>query len=473
MDRPSRFLDKNDRTLPPRTPSFFGKWLSRILFFVMGGLIAAGWVSSNSSLDISRIFKKSPSPSERYRHSLVQSGLAGYGLGEKWMKAGREALQDSLSIELPFQAKGYFSGQEPDAITYTFPARDGEVLDIDVQVQGIDPLHIFIDLFRLPNRASKAPWYVAYADSGKTRLEYRVKRDRRYMVRIQPELFRSGSYHIKIMKKPAFAFPVEGKNSRAIKSFFGAPRGGGTRKHKGVDIFAAKGTPALSAINGRVTRVKTGGLGGKVVWLRDDVTGAHLYYAHLDSQIARRGQRVRIGQVVGLVGKTGNARTTPPHLHFGVYKPNEGAVDPYPYIHLPPVELPRIRPGKKAPGSWYRVKVRAATLFSSTDKKRNSIQQLARHAPVRVLDIHKNWCRIESAAGLQGFVRENQLEPISKPIKTLRAGARTSLLEKPLRQAPVMEVVPKGKEISALAMTKRYYLVENKGGTRGWIRKGI
>src|SRR5690606_37952339 len=83
--------------------------------------------------------------------------------------------------------------------------------------------------------------------------------------------------------------------------------------------------------SGRITSVKEGGLGGKTVWMRPEGRNISLYYAHLDSQSVSIGQRVAEGDTVGFVGNTGNARTTPPHLHFGIYSMG-GAVDPLPYV---------------------------------------------------------------------------------------------------------------------------------------------
>jgi murein DD-endopeptidase MepM/ murein hydrolase activator NlpD len=61
--------------------------------------------------------------------------------------------------------------------------------------------------------------------------------------------------------------------------------------------------------------------------------GMRLYYAHLDTQLVVPGQFVRAGEPIGTVGNTGNAITTPPHLHFGVYwRQRGGARDPSAFL---------------------------------------------------------------------------------------------------------------------------------------------
>lgn len=127
-----------------------------------------------------------------------------------------------------------------------------------------------------------------------------------------------------------FIFPVAGKKAN-VGSFWGAKRDGGKRKHEGIDIFAKKGTPVLAISDGLITRVSNMPLGGKVVWMRSSVKNWSVYYAHLDEQWVVEGQYVRKGDALGTVGNTGNARTTPPHLHFGIYT-NRGAMDPYPHV---------------------------------------------------------------------------------------------------------------------------------------------
>lgn len=120
--------------------------------------------------------------------------------------------------------------------------------------------------------------------------------------------------------------PVKG---HSFDDSWHAPRSGG-RKHEGVDIFAKTGTPVRSTTAGIVTKLGKNRLGGKVVGIQGP--GAWHYYAHLDKFANRKlYRRVKAGEVIGYVGKTGNAKNTRPHLHYGVYLPG-GAVNPYPLI---------------------------------------------------------------------------------------------------------------------------------------------
>ncbi len=129
--------------------------------------------------------------------------------------------------------------------------------------------------------------------------------------------------------------PVEGVGPKQLASTWHAPRSGG-RRHEGADVFAKKGTPVVSAVDGHVWRVGEDRLGGNVVWVLGEGHTLY-YYAHLD-QFADGlavGQRVRRGTTLGLVGNTGNARTTPSHLHFGMYRigwRGIRAVDPVPRL---------------------------------------------------------------------------------------------------------------------------------------------
>ncbi len=115
--------------------------------------------------------------------------------------------------------------------------------------------------------------------------------------------------------------PVEGIAPDDLDDTFSARRSGG-RTHRAIDIMAPRGTPVLAISDGEIVRIHTNRLGGKVVYLRSADGAYDFYYAHLDAYAPglEVGQTVRQGDVLGTVGNTGNARSTPPHLHFQVLR---------------------------------------------------------------------------------------------------------------------------------------------------------
>lgn len=127
------------------------------------------------------------------------------------------------------------------------------------------------------------------------------------------------------------AMPLENISKRAIADTWQAPRGTG-RRHEGQDIFAARGTPVLSATRGIIYNIGENNLGGQTVSVIGP-GGRLYYYAHLDAYARgiEVGDRVTTRTVLGYVGTTGNAQGTPPHLHFGIYTPN-GVINPLPLL---------------------------------------------------------------------------------------------------------------------------------------------
>jgi murein DD-endopeptidase MepM/ murein hydrolase activator NlpD len=120
---------------------------------------------------------------------------------------------------------------------------------------------------------------------------------------------------------------------RDFQNDWGWPRSGG-RTHQGTDIFASEGTPVVAIQGGTVVRTSPvdRGLGGITVTYRTG-DGSEWYNAHLHT-IAEGivpGATVAVGQQIGTVGRTGNARTTPPHLHLG-RRIGGSWVNPYPTV---------------------------------------------------------------------------------------------------------------------------------------------
>ena len=137
-------------------------------------------------------------------------------------------------------------------------------------------------------------------------------------------------------------FPVVGDYN--YSDTWGAPRSHG-RTHKGSDIFADKGTPVVAVADGTVIVIAVGQRAGRYIAVRHE-GGWTSYYMHLDNDTPGTddglggapaegiavGVQVKAGDVLDYVGDSGNAETTPPHLHFEIRDHNGTATNPYPYL---------------------------------------------------------------------------------------------------------------------------------------------
>ena len=140
-------------------------------------------------------------------------------------------------------------------------------------------------------------------------------------------------YAMRLAAMPApttLAMPMGHLTPAALRDTWQAARPP-NRRHEGIDIFAKRGTPVLSTTEGVVLSLGENALGGQVAWVLGPGGQRH-YYAHLDRFAdVRKGDRIAAGAILGFVGNTGNARTTPPHLHYGVYT-SAGAINPFPLL---------------------------------------------------------------------------------------------------------------------------------------------
>lgn len=126
--------------------------------------------------------------------------------------------------------------------------------------------------------------------------------------------------------------PISGKDLTRFGSAFGMrmhPILGYKRMHEGVDLTAPRGTKIYAAGDGYVTRAgRNGGLGKNVI-----ISHGYSYktvYGHLSKILVKDGQKVKRGDVIGLVGSTG--LSTSPHLHYEVRK-NNRPVNPVNYYY--------------------------------------------------------------------------------------------------------------------------------------------
>jgi murein DD-endopeptidase MepM/ murein hydrolase activator NlpD len=106
------------------------------------------------------------------------------------------------------------------------------------------------------------------------------------------------------------------------------PIDGSREFHKGVDIVAPNGTPVRAAADGLVTAAgRMAGYGAMINLVHGYGMGTR--YGHLSRVMVSPGQRVKRGDVIGLVGSTG--RSTGPHLHYEVFRTGT-QVDPRKYL---------------------------------------------------------------------------------------------------------------------------------------------
>lgn len=481
------------------------RWVVTLVVLLGAGGLAGGFFLGGCSRLPEVTAPWTESPRESYAASLEQAGLASTALGRAWLAAGENALAHAVEVQAPYRETVYFDPSDPEAAGFRLELRRGQRLRVGVlaeadrggadRAEGDDgalesdgeapeaerraerllaaqpvPRH-FVEIFEAPRTVGGEPRRLASGDRQPSdeplALEEAVRRDGALLVRVQPELLAGGRFTVTLEAEPSLTFPVEGRDSAAIRSFFGDPRDAGHRRHKGVDIFAERGTPALAAADGRVLRVGTNRLGGKTVWMYAEGLGLAFYYAHLDRQSVRRGQRVRAGETVGRVGNTGNARSTPPHLHFEIR--DGGALDPWPFLHRTPGEPPELEVDPAILGGWHRVRREGSRLRIAPRRDAGLIGELSRGTPVALDAGVGDWLRVRLPDGRRGFLAASLTEPANRPLRSFRLERPELLRHRPTVRAPAVAELLGGEEIGVLGESAEALYVEAAAGRRGWI----
>ncbi len=147
-------------------------------------------------------------------------------------------------------------------------------------------------------------------------------------------------------QSPRLIFPVVG--TVTYTDDFGDPRAGGP--HQGIDIMAARRSPAVAAEAGTVELWTTSVQAGCMLYLHG-TSGTTYLYIHLNNDLTthndnrgkcvagtayapglKSGKHVAAGELIGFVGDSGDANGIHPHLHFEVHPDDGAAVDPYPFL---------------------------------------------------------------------------------------------------------------------------------------------
>ncbi len=398
---------------------------------------------------------------EAYQYGLQQANLLGTALGQDWTSLAKSALETPISISSPYEEAIYVDEKEATALGYRFIAKKGQKVQVKVTNLSQTKMKTFVDLFRIDETESFR--HVASADSVELLLGFEPRRDAEYILRFQPELLRGGQFKITIENVPTLSFPVAGKTASAIGSFWGADRDGGRRRHEGVDIFAPRGTPIVAPTDGYIRTAGVRGIGGNVVWLYDSKRSQSLYFAHLNEILVKKGDRIKAGDTLGTVGNTGNARTTPPHLHFGIYQ--NGATNPINHLRAEGKRLRKVNDDLGLLGSEIRLNknVNMRTSLNGRNSVRLSKDQIA-----TAIGINANQYRIELPDGRTGYVSKNALTSIERPLERLYTRSEGVLLKKPDRRAFYAQL-SSDEELSILGKNRDFWLVSNRDGEIGWI----
>ena len=174
---------------------------------------------------------------------------------------------------------------------------------------------------------------------------------------------------------------------------------------------------------GRISRVRTGGRGGRTVWLRDN-KGHSFYYAHLETQLVRSGQRVVPGDTLGLVGNSGNARNTPPHLHFGIYK--NGPHNPWPFVFSPNLRPSLLQVESRYFGTWRQTASSRVSLLQAPSSRSLTLARFDSPIDMHIIGGTSTYYHVRLPDDSEGYVTARDMErtvtrDINSPIQQSRS----------------------------------------------------
>ena len=412
---------------------------------------------------------KTASPYELYQRKLSSAGLDKTAMGKAWIDAGQNSIAKALRIQVPYKEQGYFPAERVAATAFRFDVVRGQRLNIRLEKTPAADFMVYMDLWAF--REGNSPKAIASADTLNASITVDVDENAEYLLRLQPELLKSGAYTLEIVSGPSLSFPVKTSGRKRIESLFGVGRDANTRRHEGIDIFGPKLTPVVASADGVVTRVGENNLGGLVVMMRPNDKNYTLYYAHLDKQLAVEGQQVKTGDTLGLMGNTGNARTTPPHLHFGIYT-GGGAIDPLPFVNTDVATPKAITAATTNINATLRNSSKVS-LRESPDSKALTLKTLEPSTIMLVEAATSSWYKATLPDGTTGYLPGKGLNQVNTGIRSIELKtSQLALYDAPLTAAPVKKTLDTGSRVNLLGKYEDFLLVKDREDETGWVRAG-
>lgn len=404
------------------------------------------------------------SPRDQYLKELKRADEL---LSNQWEELGKNALDFPVSVKFPHKEQNFFPTALPLAFGYKVTIPRGRRLEAVVSSNPADSIYrVFLELYEQSGDKYKR---LTFADSESNRLAWEAPDSTTVIIHVQSEADKTADITVSLESHPLLSFPVVRRDSRNIISFWGMARDGGRRSHEGIDVAAPRGTPVVAAANGYISSVGVNNLGGNVIFQQVENGGMTLYYAHLDSQLVVSGQRVSIGDTIGTVGNTGNAITTGPHLHFGIYQSYRSAIDPLPFLSLPKKDNSNLTLLDKRAGDWGRVTGKTLDIRTNPESTRDTIARLGRNTMLRLVGKAGPWYKVWLPDGKIGYA---EAKSISSSLNSLRP--LTVEQERPLWVLPSLDSyavvrVPAKSTLKILGNWKTFLYVEEPTGKRGWL----
>ncbi|MDO7742513.1 MAG: M23 family metallopeptidase [Pedobacter sp.] len=183
--------------------------------------------------------------------------------------------------------------------------------------------------------------------------------------------------------------------------------------------------------------------------------------------MAVEGQQVKSGDTLGLMGNTGNAKTTSPHLHFGIYTPN-GTVDPLPFVNPVILPLPEVTAAVNLLNTRARTKGKT-NLYLSASLTDQSAMTLPTATVIFINSAYKNAYSVELPDGKTGFIKSRQLTALA-PLKKIKITSSPLLgYEQPGESMVIKTNFSPGETISVVGVFSNYLLVSGDTKETAWI----
>jgi peptidoglycan LD-endopeptidase LytH len=183
----------------------------------------------------------------------------------------------------------------------------------------------------------------------------------------------------------------------------------------------------------------------------------------------QQGQDVRAGDTIGLIGNTGNARNTPPHLHFGIYS-SSGPIDPLPFVKRDREEVKPISVPLDPIADTVRSE-KNTVLYLMPDQKSPKSPLTDVNTLLQVKAATDTWYKVQLPDGTEGFVLGNSVTSASDALRSITLSEPKAMFDKPDSLMAARKTVLIAKEkVEVLGVFKNYYYVRN-GKESGWVTK--